>query len=170
MKFVAKLNWDDLYDDPFSPVTDHDLIARESGLGVANRAEYKEKFGQRYAQKSFCAQMWTSPQINFDGRVIGCSINHWGDYGNAFTDGLLKILNNERMQYARRMLLGRAKGRADIACTTCKVYQTMTETGTWIHQEDIAPPTHRLFAAVASLLPKRIRQTGKRLVSFCSQR
>ncbi len=149
MRFSLKMNWDDLYDTPFSPVRDHELIARESGLGVATRAEYREKFGHEYLQKPICAEMWTAPQVNFDGKVVGCCVNYWDDYGNAFTEGLLKVLNNERMRYARLMLLGKAQARADIACTTCKFYQAMKSTDSWIHSRDIGP-TSRIGAALRS--------------------
>lgn len=162
MKFALKLNWDDLYDTPFSPVRDHDLIARESGLGVANRAEFTEKFGQAYLQKGLCAEMWTSPQVNFDGRVIGCAVNHWDDYGNAFADGLLKTLNNERMRYTRLMLQGKAQPRADIACTTCKFYTAMKENRSWIR---LGLPRSRIYAAIRSVVPKRVRQAARRFVS-----
>jgi MoaA/NifB/PqqE/SkfB family radical SAM enzyme len=165
MSFKLKLNWDDLYGAPFSPVNDHELISRESGLGVANRAEFKEKFGQAYLQKPICAQMWTSPQVNFDGRVIGCCVNYWDDYGNAFKDGLRKILNNERMRYARRMLLGKAQERADIACTTCKSYQAMKENGSWISRQEIGLPASRIYGAIRSMIPKGVRRTVKGLIS-----
>jgi|ERR1700683_858747 len=166
MKFVPKLNWDDLYDEAFSPVRDHDLIARESGLGIANRAEYKEKFGHAWAQKPICGEMWTAPQVNFDGRVIGCCVNHWDDYGNAFKDGLFKVLNNERMRYARSMLLGEAKERVDIACTRCKFYQAMKENGSWIRQADIGQSASRISAAIRSMVPTGLRQVGKHLASL----
>ena len=170
MTFALKLNWDDLYDAPFSPVRDHDLIARESGLGVANRVEFREKFGQAYVQKGICSEMWTGPQVNFDGRVVGCCVNYWDDFGNAFTDGLLKVLNNERMQYARLMLLGKAPERADIACTTCKFYQAMKEDGSWIQQRDISLLPSRVYAAICSVIPKRARLAVRRLVSRYSQK
>ena len=137
MRFALKLNWDDLYDRPFSPVKDRGLIARESGLGVADRAEFRDKFGRAYLQKTICAEIWTAPQVNFDGRVLGCCVNYWDDYGNAFREGLLNVLNNERMQYARSMLLGKAQARADIACTNCKFYKAMQADGSWIRDEDV---------------------------------
>jgi MoaA/NifB/PqqE/SkfB family radical SAM enzyme len=164
MKFRLKLSWDDFYGAPFSPVHDHELISRESGLGVANRAEFKEKFGEAYLQKAICADMWLAPQINFDGRVIGCCINYWDDYGNAFRDGLLKILNSERMRYTRRMLLGRAPERADIPCTTCKFYKAMKEKNSWIGRHDIGLPS-RLHSAIRSVIPKGMRQAARRLAS-----
>jgi hypothetical protein len=166
MQFRLKLNWDDFHDTPFSPVTDHDLISRESGLGVANRSEFKEKFGEAYLQKPICADMWMAPQVNFDGRVLGCCVNYWDDYGNAFTDGLLKVLNSERMRYARRMLLGKAVGRADIACTTCKFYRAMKESGSWMRRQDIGLPASRISGAVRAVVPQGLRKTVRRLLSW----
>ena len=62
-----------------------------------------------YGYKSFCHQLWDEPQINWDGKVLGCCINTWSDFGgNAFRDGLTASLNTEQIQYARAMLLGRA--------------------------------------------------------------
>ena len=166
MHFAPKLNWDDLYDAPFSPVKDQDLIAKESGLGVSNRKQFREKFGYAWGQKSMCGEMWTAPQINFDGRVIGCCINHWDDYGNAFKDGLLKVLNNERMRYARRMLIGKAKERADIACTSCKFYRAMKDNGSWIRQEDIGQPMSRISEVIRFVVSTRLRRVGRRLASL----
>jgi hypothetical protein len=46
---------------------------------------------------------------NWDGKVLGCCINTWIDFGgNAFRDGLTASLNTEQIQYAQAMLLGRA--------------------------------------------------------------
>jgi hypothetical protein len=170
MNFALKLNWDDLYDKPFSPVRDHELIARESGLGVANRAEYKERFGEGYLQKATCLQMWTSPQVNFDGRVVGCCVNYWDDYGNAFSHGLLTILNNKRMRYARLMLLGKARERTDIPCTTCKHYLAMKESNSWISSADLGLPASGIHAKISSMVPERLRRAAARLVSAASRK
>ena len=113
--------------------------------------------------------MWTAPQVNFDGRVVGCCVNYWDDYGNALTEGLLTILNNERMQYARLMLLGKVQERTDIACTTCKFYKVMKETGCWIHQEDIGPKS-RICAAIHSAAAKGFWQTVRRFAQFIRKR
>jgi hypothetical protein len=105
--------------------------------------------------------MWTAPQVNFDGRVLGCCVNHWDDYGNAFNDGLLSVLNNERMQYARRMLAGKAPERADIACTSCEFYKAMKEDGSWIGPQDTGVPPSRAYLALRNLVPGRLRQLVK---------
>ena len=170
MRFALKLNWDDLYDSPFSQVKDHDLIARESGLGVATRSEYRKKVGYAYLQKGICAQMWNAPQINFDGRVVGCCVNYWKDYGNAFGEGLSTVLNNEPMRYARLMLRGEAPERADIPCTTCKFYSAMKDTGSWISQKDIAP-TSGIYASLRRISPAKVwRMARDRMPNFFKRR
>ncbi len=121
MRFRAKLSWN----DDFSAVKDKAAVAKLSGLGVASRKEFKEKYGRSYMQ-GICQQLWALPQINWDGKVLGCCRNFWGDFGaNAFTDGLEQAVNSERMAYAREMLLGEKPPRGDIPCTTCEIYLGM---------------------------------------------
>lgn len=138
MDFKVKLNWGSLYDTGYaSPVKNEELIRRETGLGVANREEYTKKYGNDYLTKICCIEMWHNPQLNYDGRVLGCSLNYWDDYGNAFKDGLKKALNNEKMDYAREMLMGRKQARVDIPCTECKVYKNMHQTQGWLTEKDL---------------------------------
>jgi glycosyltransferase involved in cell wall biosynthesis/MoaA/NifB/PqqE/SkfB family radical SAM enzyme len=139
MSFRVKIAWDDFYyKNVFSPVKDKDLIRKESGIGVATRQEYKQKYGRDYLRK-FCAQLWLEPQVNFDGKVLGCCINYWGDFGNALEEGLLNILNGEKMHYARQMLLGEKEDRWDIPCATCKIYKNMKRENAWIMKSEIRP-------------------------------
>ncbi|MES3000622.1 MAG: radical SAM protein [Pseudomonadota bacterium] len=128
MKFFAKLSWD----PDFSPVRDAEQMMRETGLPAANREEYRERSGKDYAH-SICQQMWMQPQINWDGKVLGCCRNFWGEFGgNAFTDGLDAAINSERMRYARRMLQGAEAPRADIPCVTCDIYRHRQQKHYWI--------------------------------------
>jgi MoaA/NifB/PqqE/SkfB family radical SAM enzyme/mannose-6-phosphate isomerase-like protein (cupin superfamily) len=131
MNFYVKLSWDDLYTQPFSPVTDKDLIGKETGLGVSSRQEYLGKTGKEYIDES-CLHLWKQPQINFDGRVLGCSCNYRGDFGNVFKDGLVECLNNEKINYARGMLLGMRESRDDIPCAGCKLYESRKKRSAWI--------------------------------------
>jgi len=134
MHFYLKLNWDDLYDRPFSPAQDVERLRDQ--FGAANRQEFLEKHKRPYIAVT-CTQLWTSPQINFNGEVLGCCINHWASFGNAFQDNLSDILNDERMTYAREMLEGKSEAREDIPCTTCKVYSQMKEHAAWVKVEDV---------------------------------
>jgi len=132
MSFHVKLSWDDLYSEPFSPVMNTNLVRQASGLDVASRREYREKHGQDYYLAGCCSQLWNAPQVNFDGRVLGCAVNYWSDFGNAFETGLGAVLDNERMSYAREMLLGRVEAREDIPCTRCNLYEKMISGDQWL--------------------------------------
>jgi len=118
MRFVLKLSWDDLYTDAFSPVIDRELVRRE--VGAADRTEFEQRHGKSYLAGA-CRQLWQQPRINYDGRLLGCSINHWGDFGNVFEHGLEACLQGEKMAYALAMLAGDAPPRADVPCSSCEV-------------------------------------------------
>jgi MoaA/NifB/PqqE/SkfB family radical SAM enzyme len=128
MSFRLKLNWD----EGFSPIQDRDSVRNETGLSAASENEYTERHGFKYL-RPICHQLWNNPQVNWDGKVLGCCINYWGDFGgNVFKDGLLTSLNNEKINYARDMLLGKAEARADIPCTTCDLYLSMKASERWL--------------------------------------
>lgn len=133
MKFWVKLN---LYEE-FSPVKNEELIRKETGLGVASRSEYYEKYGKSYMQDIICRQLWLKPQINWDGRILGCCHNYWGDFGNAFESGLSNGLNGTQINYARQMLLGKVEAKEGIPCTTCDRYKAMQKNGSWLKESEV---------------------------------
>lgn len=135
MEFYFRLSWDDFYVESFSPVKDRELIRRESGLGVADREEFQEKYGTNYIDGS-CRQLWLSPRINFDGRLLGCCINYWDDYGNVFETNFKNCLNSEKLIYAKQMLLGLRESRDDIPCSNCKLYKNRNRYKSWIKEND----------------------------------
>ncbi len=113
MAFYGKLSWD----SRISPIRNEEAVKRHLGLDAATREEFREKHGVDYLD-DICAQMWDSPQINWDGKILGCCRNCWGEFGgNALTDGLPQSINSEGMQYARKMLVGQAPERPDIRVT-----------------------------------------------------
>ena len=133
MNFYLKLT----YDDKFSPVRDQEYIRKL--VGAASREEYKQKYGVEYLHET-CHELWDNPQINWDGKVLGCCRNSRGDFGgNAFKDGLLESINNDKIKYARDMLLGHKVARDDIPCTTCSVYMTMKAKGNWLIRPPLSP-------------------------------
>lgn len=126
MGFRLKLSWD----ADFSPVRDQELVRKE--VGAASREEYKKRYGVDYMQ-GLCHQLWDQPQINWDGKLLGCCRNFWGDFGeNAFEHGLLSSVNNEKIGYARDMLQGKQPARQDIPCATCSIYLGMRADGRWL--------------------------------------
>ncbi len=128
MEIRFKLSWD----SEFSPMRDVPRVLRETGLPAASREEYAKQTGADY-KVALCRQLWEQPQINWDGKSLGCGRNFWGDFGgNAFRDGLLNVVNSDRMNHARAMLLGTKPPRQDVPCTTCSVYQQMRASGQWL--------------------------------------
>jgi MoaA/NifB/PqqE/SkfB family radical SAM enzyme len=133
MEISFKLNWAEKY----SPVGDPEFVKEHTGLVAASRSEYRKLSRQRYRQKLCCAQLWNMPAINWDGRILGCSVNRWGDFG-VMGHMIDETANSERMRYARRMLLGEAPARSDIPCSRCHNYRHMQQDGDWLTREQVA--------------------------------
>lgn len=127
MRFSPKLSWD----ESFSPIQDKEFVKKHSGLDIVSRAEYYQEHKADY-MKGACSQLWESPQINWDGKLLGCCHNWWGSFGDAFESELTNALNNEKMHYAREMLLGKKPAREDIPCVTCEIYKRMKATDRWL--------------------------------------
>jgi MoaA/NifB/PqqE/SkfB family radical SAM enzyme len=131
MEFYTKLTWD----PHFSPIRDVEFVHSHTGWRSTTRQEYEREHGEKYASET-CHQLWDDPQINWDGKVIGCCRNFWGDFGgNAFTDGLLNGINNKVIKYAREMLSGRKPPRTGIPCSTCEIYIARRKSGRFINKE-----------------------------------
>ncbi len=122
MNFSPKLSWD----ENFSPIIDSDFVKKETGFRSTTRSDFKDT-KKKDAMIEICHQLWESPQINWDGRVLGCCINSsFGDFGgNAFDDALENVLNSEKLNYAKEMLQGKVEKRKDIPCSKCDIYNTM---------------------------------------------
>lgn len=129
MGFRAKLSWD----KDWSPVTDAAAVTRQLGHAVT-RDDYLAETGEIYCG-STCLDLWDQPQINFDGRMLGCLVNYWGEFGgNAFTD-LAAAVNSPRMEYARAMLRGEAPPRDDVPCSACDIYALRQRMGKWVARD-----------------------------------
>lgn len=104
-------------------------------IGYADRAEFSLKNGRHYCERS-CLDLWLSPQINWDGRLLGCSRNKWVSYAdNVFEADLDALLNSEPLRYTRAVVQGQAPLRDDVPCRHCDVYAYMRASGHWL-----APP------------------------------
>ena len=132
MTFKTKISWD----PNFSPIRDREFVRSQTGEQALTREEYEHVHGRKYARQ-ICDQLWDNPQINWDGKVLGCCRNFWGDFGgNAFKDGLESSVNSEKMNHARDMLRGRVAAREDIPCTNCEMYLAMREHSDFIERND----------------------------------
>ena len=71
------------------------------------------------------AALWLEPQVNYDGKLLGCCANRYGDFGNVFEEGLQPLLSSERYAYAKKLVLGLVPPRADQPCLQCPVYRRL---------------------------------------------
>jgi hypothetical protein len=146
MEFVPKLSWDADY----SPVRDRDLVRIETGLGAASRDEYRERRGSEYT-RPICYQLWQAPVLNWNGAMLGCCVNYWGDFGvNAFDSGLPEAMTSPLLEYARRMLTGEAEPREGVPCSTCGQYAEIRKSGQWLTPQEIG--SHAALRYLAGLV------------------
>jgi hypothetical protein len=132
MRFQPKISWD----SDFSPITDARLVQIQTGLAPTRQEHYRAT-GADY-QRGICYQLWNAPVLNWDGRLMGCCRNFWGDFGvNAFADGLEACLDSPSLATARRMLLGLAPPEPGIPCTTCDLYLTMERDRRWLREDEV---------------------------------
>jgi MoaA/NifB/PqqE/SkfB family radical SAM enzyme len=131
MQFVPSMNSWTVGAD-YSPLRDPEAVRAATGWEAVTKDEHEALDNKNY-YGFVCHQLWHEPRINWDGKVLGCCVNSWGDFGgNAFRDGLKASVNTEQIMYARAMLLGRAPPRGDIPCTECEEYKKMRQRGHWL--------------------------------------
>lgn len=132
MSFRPKISWD----DDFSPVRDPKLVQLQTGLPASRKAHYQAT-GTEY-MRGICYQLWTAPVLNWDGRLMGCCRNFWGEFGgNVFTTGLTAGLAASKIPAARQALMGKTEMDASAPCATCDLYLGMQRDGNWISRAEI---------------------------------
>ena len=117
MIFYPKLN----REETFSPIRNRDFVKIESNIGVALRSNYIHLYKEPYSPS--CYKFWISPQINWDGKLLGCGCNIWEDFGNVFTTNLRQCLNNEKFIHIKRVLLGKERIKKKDPCFNCPKYK-----------------------------------------------
>ena len=94
-----------------------------------NKEKVKKLTGIDYDAKetgsfSFCYQMIQTPQINYDGRLLGCCIMYKDDWKmNVFKDGLVNCLNSDKYRKAIVDLLLKHEHEDD-PCKHCHLHKT----------------------------------------------
>ncbi len=123
------------------PLRDPAGVSRR--IGYADKASYLEKTGTVY-MRDVCLQLWRAPQVNWDGRLLGCSANVWVSFAeDALCTPLAVTVNSERIQYARRMLMGQVPPRDDISCSRCESFADFQRYGQWFRPEEIRAAMRR---------------------------
>jgi hypothetical protein len=141
MDFYPKTNWNSEY----SPIMDKKFVKAETGWNILTRENYKEATGKNFVRHT-CLALWHSPRISWDGRVTGCCWNVWSDFGgNAFTDGYIDCINSDKIQYAKKMILGLVKPHPDIPCSSCEIFKDILKTNNYYTSNEVYKYDSRIF-------------------------
>lgn len=114
----------------FSPVKNIELVKQKTGVDVRRDLDFDQAkiFQKDKTEWFFCKGLWEKPQINWDGRVLGCCKGFFTPMkGNVFKDGLLNALNTPEMIYSKNMLTGNAPPFKGLLCTDCMCYKWVKE-------------------------------------------
>lgn len=85
-----------------------------------------------------CYQPWIRPQINWDGRLLGCSCATHKDLNiNVFDVGLKKSLNSKKMNFMRKIISGKKKPDETMPCEKCCIYIDRQKNNNFINQRKI---------------------------------
>lgn len=119
MSFLTRLSWGADY----SPVRNRQDVVRESGLGVASRKEFLEIYGRSYFAP--CLQVWNSPQINWDGKLLGCCMNQRMAFGNVFQSGLRDCMAGPSYRVWQDVIVGKRRLSPAVPCFGCEAYGSL---------------------------------------------
>lgn len=134
MDFSTKMAWNSLY----SPIRDKKFVELQTNWANTTREDVENKDNTHYV-RHVCYSLWHSPKINWDGKVIGCCWNSWGEFGgNAFKDEYISCINNENINYARGMLLGNYNLKNGLPCSTCPMYIKMKDKNQYLNIDEIS--------------------------------
>ncbi len=89
-------------------------------------------------EMDLCMQPWLAPQINWDGKLLGCCCSTHHDLSvNVFETGLKKALKSDSMKNMRLLLQGRNIKNSNMACKFCYKYRFMEKTGRYLNEKEI---------------------------------
>lgn len=116
----------------YSPLKNEKKVIKQTGLITTDLAPHVmlEEYNNHQSEWFYCAFLWEEPQINWDGKILGCCSLYNDDFGgNAFTEGYLNAMNHPKFIYAKNMLTNNAPPAEGIPCTHCYAYIDLNETG-----------------------------------------
>lgn len=126
----------------YSPVQNSKKVIAETGLDDLDisPSHRLDEYNNHLSNWFFCSMLWNDPQINYDGRILGCCSLYNDDFaGNVFKDGYFKAMNNPKILYAKAMLTNNAKPAKDIPCTNCWVYNDLIKNNNFMKSPKLYP-------------------------------
>jgi len=125
-KLNMKMMFAQNYTPKYSPVKNAKLVKKKTGIDTTTLAwmKYANAYKKDPNNWFYCKQLWLNPDINWDGKILGCCYNYNIELGgNVFKDGLLKALNHPKMIYTKNMLAHNAPPINGIPCTNCPCFE-----------------------------------------------
>ena len=99
-------------------------IKQLTGLDFSNNENSEKVSLNNKDFSNICSQMLFNPQINWDGKLLGCCTTFLGDWGkNVFDDGLIESLNSKEYRQGLYNLLGDVKNNDKNPCNFCNTYR-----------------------------------------------
>lgn len=81
-----------------------------------------------------CLNPWLQPQINWDGRLLGCFCSTHNDLGvNVFEVGLKAALSSPKSLFMRSVLSGKQRANESLHCLHCSFYRNMRKNNEYIN-------------------------------------
>ncbi len=85
-----------------------------------------------------CYQPFIQPQINYDGRLLGCYCSTYHELNvNVFEKGLKFALNSPRMKFMRQVIEGKENSNNTLDCHWCEFYMEMKKNNKFIDKKQI---------------------------------
>lgn len=118
-----KMSWDGSH----RKLSDPGSVARFLGASDADiqdpGAFLERRFCGNNQSALICQQLWTTPQINWDGTLLGCCVNYTRSLGNVFETGLAKAMESAPYRQLMDVVTGRALATPETPCRTCHIYR-----------------------------------------------
>lgn len=120
--------------EDFTPDNEAELM-RITGLKSTRYSDNKARL-VRSMKAVTCSQMVWSPQINWDGRLLGCCYSYKRDWGeNVFDSDLRTVMNTDRYRKMIQFLFGgQGSLDADTPCRICSQWENIFKPS---HEEKI---------------------------------
>jgi sulfatase maturation enzyme AslB (radical SAM superfamily) len=118
MSFLVRFSW-----EPGVKVKDRQAVVRRREFGAASRQEFAQKYKKAYFAP--CLQVWKSPQINWDGKLLGCCMNQRLSFGNVLRSGLLRCMASPSYREWQDVIVGKRRLTPDAPCFGCEAYGSL---------------------------------------------
>jgi len=118
MGFLTRFSW-----ERGAKAGNRQAVVRRREFGFVSRQEFTRKYKKPYFAP--CLQVWRSPQINWDGKLLGCCMNQQMAFGNVFRSGLRLCLTSPSYRAWQGVITGKRRVTPDVPCFGCEAYGSL---------------------------------------------